>query len=109
MILMHRASDWHAFVYEMCEYEHARHKIFAFEQANQSFVRRIEQYLNSKFISSFGGARDFEIRSANASSNLPPLSVRLHHGQLLAMNGYFQEEFEHRYSFPSFFDDSQDL
>ena len=72
--------------------------MFAFELANQIFVRRIAQYLNSKFIPSFGGARDFEIRPANKTSKLPSVSVRLRHGQLLAMNGYFQEEFEHRYN-----------
>ena len=65
-----------------------------------------------KFYFSFGGARDFEIRSTprNATSNLKPLTVRLRHGQLLSMNGYFQDEFEHMYYIRTFFfDDSQYL
>ena len=51
-------------------------------------------------VSSFGGERDFEIRPASSTDSNDksrPLSVRLRHGHLLAINGFFQEEFKHRY------------
>ena len=47
---------------------------------------------------SFGGERDFQIQEKSSSnSNVSkPLTVRLRQGHLLAMNGFFQEEFVHR-------------
>jgi hypothetical protein len=52
-------------------------------------------------VSSFGGERNFEIRPkpTNASADhSSKLCVRLRHGHLLAMNGFFQDEFDHRYT-----------